>query len=343
MEEPTTADIDSALRSEVPARYRDALAKADFPLDKLRELGRVRPGRISADLLLTACSLAAVPLAYAAVPGPLMFVVCFTLSLRSFNCLAQLVHTSDHGGLFRSARLNRIVGNVCAYCLGYTRTGHRLTHLNHHLYLNTERDPDRIWGAPDQSTRALFRMWLRDFFALSAAERLLQYSQSDRKTFSVAPWKQLTPGFLAHGLFVMLPVLVTHGLILAFYAVAVGPVFYFALYVLPILTIYPAQIRLRSTVEHSFDVGYRPLTRQDRWVSRSTAANLIERFVFSPFGIHHHFEHHLFPAIPHYNLGRVHRLLLERGVPVPITRGYLAFVLEKIRAERLAVAATELT
>src|SRR5256886_17641837 len=81
------------------------------------------------------------------------------------------------------------------------------------------------------------------------------------------------------------------------------------LYVLPIVTFYPAQIRLRSTVEHGFEVGFRPASPQDYWVTRSTRGTWLERFVFSPFAIHYHFEHHLFPAIPHYNLRTVRKLL----------------------------------
>ena len=328
-------------KSEVPAVYREQLGRTNFPMEKVRALMQLRPARILLDLGVTGCSLVAVPLVLWAVPHPVTFLLCFILSICTFNRFAQLVHTSDHGGLFANPTLNRVVGNLCAYCLGYTRTGHRLAHLKHHQYLNTEKDPDRIWGAPDQSTRELVRRWVRDLAFVSAFERMLQYWQSDSGRFSVAPWKKLSLDFLLRGLLSMYPVVLTQAAIIALYTALLGPVYYLVLYVLPIMTVYPAQIRLRSTVEHSFDVGYRPATPQDVWVARSTLGNVVERFVFSPLAIHYHFEHHLFPGLPHYNLAKVHRLLVDVGFPVPVTPGYLAFVFRKMRAEKLAVVSSQ--
>lgn len=334
-------DLMSVAPSEVPAAYREALARAKFPAHKLREFSRIPVGRVAVDFLLAFASLAAVPVLYRLLPHPLTFVVCFVLSIRTFNCFAQLVHASDHGGLLPRPRLNMLAGSVCAWCLGYTRTGHRLAHLEHHLYLNTEKDPDRIWGAPEQTARELVGMWLRDVCVVTALGRLLQYSQSSREGYRVAPWRSLTAGFLARAALSLTPVIVTQSVILAFYSAVVGPVYYLLLYVLPIMTVYPAQIRLRSTVEHSFDVGHGPVTPQERWVSRSTRGSWPELLVFSPFGIHYHFEHHLFPGIPYPNLGKVQRLLLEHGVSVPIVPSYLTFVARKLRAERRRLASRE--
>src|SRR5262249_2672990 len=160
--------------------------------------------------------------------------LCIVLNIRVFNCFAQLVHTSDHGGLLPNARLNKFLGDVCASCLGYTQSGHRVTHLNHHLFLNTERDPDLIWGKPDDTSRDLVRAWVRDLLFVSAFARLLQYSQRDRAAFSVAPWKTLTRGFLVSAAAAMYPVVVTQGIIFLIYTLVLGPLYYFLLWVLPI-------------------------------------------------------------------------------------------------------------
>ena len=37
-----------------------------------------------------------------------------------------------------------------------------------------------------------------------------------------------------------------------YYWALIGPQYYFLLYVLPAMTLYPAQIRLRSMAEHAF-------------------------------------------------------------------------------------------
>jgi fatty acid desaturase len=335
-----SADVDSQLKLGVPLGHREALVRLKFPMDRLRALMRIRPWRSVMDLAATGTVLVAGPLLYFFVPNPFTFGVCFVLSIRTFNCLAQLVHTSDHGGLFPNPRLNKFVGNLCAYCLGYTQAGHRLTHLNHHLYLNTERDPDLIWGRPADSSYQLFRMWMRDLILVSALSRLLQYSQHDRTSYRVAPWRTLTLRDLLTAVGKMWPVAVAQGLIFLWFTAILGPVYYLLLWVLPITTLYPAQIRLRSTVEHSFDVGYRPAAPQDGWIVRTTIGNLLERWVIAPFGTQHHFEHHLFPAIPHYNLAEVHRLLVRCGFSVPTASGYVVFAIRKFHAERkLAVTA----
>jgi len=322
----------------VPATYRQALAAVNFPMDALKPLNKVIVWRIWLDFAITAVFLMLVPLLFLVFPNPLTFAFCFILSIRNFNSLAQLIHSSDHGGLFRNPTFNTIAGNCCAFFLGYTRTGHRLAHLNHHLYLNTERDPDRIWGAPDQSSRDVVNSWVQDFLFLSAVKRLMQYSQTDRGTFTASPWKSLNPKFFVRAVIQMLPVIATQCAILALYWLVLGPVYYIALYILPIMTFYPAQIRLRSIVEHAFDAGYEPKTSSDLWITRTTHANLIERFIFSPFGIHYHFEHHLFPGVPHYNLGKVHELLKECNFPVPTAPGYIGFVFGRFRAEKMVLA-----
>src|SRR5207302_4475956 len=122
-----------------------------------------------------------------------------------------------------------------AYCLGYTRTGHRLAHLKHHQYLNTDGDPDLIWGAPDQRARNLVRLWVRDLTFVSALERMLQYWQSDSRSFSVAPWNGLSLSFVCRGHLTMYPVVLTQAVIVALYAVLLAPVHYLAFYLLPIL------------------------------------------------------------------------------------------------------------
>jgi len=322
----------------VPAAYRGMVRQAGMPAEQLRALYQVKVLRILLELVLTLGSLVAVPVVYALAPNPLTFVLCFILSVRNSNCLAQLIHSSDHGSLFKHPGLNVAIGNACAYLLGYTRAGHRLAHLRHHLYLNTDRDPDLVWATPHQTSRDLFRAWCHDLLFLSALKRLLQYSQTEKTTFSVQPWRNVSLSFVAHGLKVMWPVVVAQVGVLAVYSTLVGPAFYFVFYVLPIMTFYPAQIRLRSTVEHSFDVGYEAKAPADLWVTRSTRAGWLERFVFAPYGIDFHFEHHLFPAVPHYNLKKVREMLKGAGVAIPLAPGYVNFVIGKLRAERRRLA-----
>jgi fatty acid desaturase len=286
------------------------------------------------DVVGVLVSFVVVPVLYGLYPRWWTAVLLALWSIRNFNSAAQLVHESDHGTLFRDPRLNRRLGNLFAYLLGYTRSGHRTAHMDHHLYLNTERDPDIIFSQPDARATTVLRGLLADLFLVSAIKRLLQYSQpSDRATYSVSPWRRLTiGGLLAMGRS-MWPVILTQVGLLALFTGLGGPWAYLLLHVAPIMTLYPLQIRVRSIAEHGFEAGYEPASAQDAWLTRTSRLNPLERWIIAPLGQYLHYEHHVFPSIPNYNLPRVHRLLVAAGIPVPTNRSYFGFVLGKFRAE----------
>jgi fatty acid desaturase len=316
-----------------PRSTREALASGAITLEALRAAHRLRDGRSALDVTAALVSFAGVPVIAGFFPRWWAYALCVLLAIRNFNCAAQLVHESDHGTLFRDPRLNRFFGNVCAYLLGYTRSGHRQAHMDHHLYLNTERDPDLIFSQPSAPGREILRGLVQDLFFISALKRLLQYFQSDRTTYSVSPWRNLTPAYFARLAGAFLPVAVTQLALLALYAVTVGPWAYILLHILPITMLYPVQIRIRSIAEHGFEAGSHPDGPREVWVTRTSRLNPLEKCIVAPFGQYLHYEHHVFPSIPNYNLPEVHRLLLAAGIPVPVNRSYVGFVFRKIREE----------
>jgi fatty acid desaturase len=320
------------LTAGAPRNFRESLAGGRISAAQIRGLCVVRGSRSVLDLATTLATFVAVPVLAWLAPHPLTYVFCVLLAIHNFNCLAQLVHESDHGSLFRRPGLNAVVGNLCAYPVGYNRYGHRQAHLDHHLYLNTERDPDLIWSRPEQSTRELLAAFVQDLLLLSAIKRFLQYFQPTRGAYSVSPWRSLSVRALAQMGRPLVPVLVTQTAIVALFALTAGPWFYLWLHVLPVMTLYPAQIRLRSTAEHSFADDWRPA--EGVWVTRTTRPNVFEWFLFAPFGQYYHYEHHLFPGVPHYGLGAAHRLLVDAGIPVPVTTSYIGFLVRKVRSER---------
>jgi fatty acid desaturase len=316
-----------------PRSAREALQSGAISLDALRVAHRMRDRRSALDVVVTIASFVAVPVLFGWLPRWWTVMILGICAIRSFNCAAQLVHESDHGTLFRDPRLNRAFGNLFAYLLGYTRSGHRTAHMDHHLYLNTDRDPDIIFSQPGASASAMLKGLLSDLFFLSAVKRLLQYSQSDRATYSVSPWRRLTPRYFLQMAGSMIPVAVAQVVLLTIFTVAGGPWAYVLLHVLPIMTLYPLQIRVRSIAEHGFEAGYQPTSPQEAWMTRTSRLNFLERFIVAPFGQYLHYEHHVFPSIPNYNLPQVHRLLVAAGIPMPTNRSYFGFLFQKLRAE----------
>lgn len=317
-----------------PRSAREAVQAGAISLPELRAAHRMRDGRSALDVLATLASFLAVPVLFGLHPRWWTGALLALCAIRNFNCAAQLVHESDHGTLFRDLRLNRSFGNFFAYLLGYTRGGHRTAHMDHHLYLNTDRDPDTIFSQPGASAPAMLKGLLGDLFFVSAIKRLLQYSQSDRATYSVSPWRRLTPRYFARMTSAMVPVAITQLVLLAIFTLAGGPWAYLLLHILPIMTLYPLQIRVRSIAEHGFETGYHPASPQEAWVTRTSQLNALERWIVAPFGQYLHYEHHVFPGIPNYNLPEVHRLFVAAGIPVPANRSYFGFLFQKLRADR---------
>ena len=84
---------------------------------------------------------------------------------------------------------------------------------------------------------------------------------------------------------------------------------YLVLWVLPALTGLQAILRLRAILEH---VAVRDLS-SPLTAARTNLAPAPVRWLLFPHHVNYHIEHHLYPAIPHYNLPEAHRLLREAG------------------------------
>jgi fatty acid desaturase len=81
--------------------------------------------------------------------------------------------------------------------------------------------------------------------------------------------------------------------------------YYFLLWVLPLVTVFPYLMMLREEVQHS-NAG------QDRFGStRLFAGNPLVRWMVFPLGMDYHLPHHLFQMVPHYRLRALHELLLQ--------------------------------
>ncbi|NVL30193.1 fatty acid desaturase, partial [Pseudomonas syringae pv. actinidiae] len=69
------------------------------------------------------------------------------------------------------------------------------------------------------------------------------------------------------------------------------------LWVVPAFTILPLILRVRSIAEHGGRLDHPNASN-----ARSIDVGIIERFLWAPCHINRHWEHHLCPAVPTYNL-----------------------------------------
>jgi fatty acid desaturase len=325
-------------RDRSPARYeanayREYLRAAAFPREVLAAAHKINDRRAIIDFFCVIATTAAVPWLYLAYPSWITVVACILLSIHNFNALTQVGHSSGHGSLLSNRRWNEIVGEIACALRGLRCEGFTVAHQMHHAYLNEEHDGDLLFGRPDEPTRRLLLMCLQDVFLITAIQRVIQLMQTDRKTYEQRPWQHLSVRFFRDRIGMLLPLVAAQLVLVGYYWLVIGPEYYIYFYALPLATLYPVQIRLRSACEHSFEAGYN-VAANGRWVTRSVNANVVERFLIGPLYSDYHFEHHLLPTVPYYNLPVIRHYLENKGIQVPLNKGYLAYILQRWREER---------
>ena len=90
---------------------------------------------------------------------------------------------------------------------------------------------------------------------------------------------------------------------------------YLVLWVLPLVTVLQPILRLRAIAEHGAVTDLSsPLTAARCKRTEGSPVNWIGRALLFPHHVNYHLEHHLYPAVPHYHLPKLHRLLQQKGV-----------------------------
>ncbi len=224
---------------------------------------------------------------------------------------AILMHEAAHRALFKTGWLNEFAGQwLCARPIMAEMTSYRAYHLVHHKHTQTEKDPDLPLSAKFPTTRdSLQRKFTRDLtgqtgykLRLAQVRRAMQLGFDDdaiagakmAQTFQSA---DLKPAILCN--------------VLVFAAMwAIGGWWYwFAFWLLPLMTWYQFVIRVRNIAEHAV----LPHPDDPLGNARTTHADPVTAFFLAPYWVNYHLEHHLVMHVPCWKLPRLHRLLHEKG------------------------------
>jgi len=107
---------------------------------------------------------------------------------------------------------------------------------------------------------------------------------------------------------------------------------YLVLWVLPLVTVVQAILRLRAIAEHGATTDFSsPLT-----AARTNLGPAWLRWLIFPHNVNYHVEHHLYASVPQYNLPRLHEELKRQGVLDGAEVIAFRATLGKIFAERTA-------
>jgi fatty acid desaturase len=226
--------------------------------------------------------------------------------------LSAVLHEASHNLVFKSPRLNWLIGVAAGLPCLLSVSAYRALHLAHHAHERSDRDPDDI-----------------------------ELHQKDGRLL-----RAIYVGFAILGTYLYLPHVALQGfrlarrskrrLILAEYGVSVGAIclagrvlgtaWLTHFWLIPLII--ASQITsLRGLAEHGMTTAGNPFTASRTVVSTRVVSVLL-------LNLNYHLEHHLFPGVPWYNLPRVHRILLPeyRLVGASVYPGYARYFLDFARA-----------
>lgn len=220
------------------------------------------------------------------------------------HAMLLLVHDAAHMKLSRNSKVNDWLADMFAGAPCFFSTAaYRIHHADHHRYLNTDKDPDwarksalKDWQFP-KAQKALLILLIRQIF-----EGGIEWLQLTSKMLGLN--KPYSPSIIQKQFLYKFTLFwaVVISVAVAFHRLDALLIYWF----IPLLTIFPLLQRFRSITEHF------SLERTHELNSaRNTAAGAFERFFLAPHSTQYHLVHHLYPAIPHYNLARAETILRQ--------------------------------
>lgn len=232
-----------------------------------------------------------------------------------------LAHEAAHYRLLSSRTLNDLLGRLIGMSGGVSMCTYRVTHRLHHNNLYGPEDPDTaIHGGYPRGRAYLWKKLAQDLIGWNAWKTFAYFFGSpainDDTRRRMSPLDDTSPqlraaargdrwGVVAFHLLAPVCAWLLGGL--------QGLLVYLALWTLPLLTTLQPILRLRAICEHGAVTDLSsPLTAARTNRTWGSPSNWIGRFFLFPHHVNYHLEHHLYPAVPHYRLPRLHQLLARK-------------------------------
>ncbi len=296
--------------------FKDDFRKA-LPKELVQRLTRRSAWRSSAALLQDIFVLiVSVSVALAFWPNPLIVGLAVIVIGTRQHALFVMAHDAAHYLLYDSRWLNDAVGRACSTVQGLSMRTYRVIHRLHHNHLYGELDPDTaLHGGYPRGRAYLVKKLLKDLAGLTAW-KTYTYFLGGAPALNTATNKALRPlddtssKLRDEARADRNAVIAFHVIALGLFALSGYLVRYLVLWILPLVTVVQAILRLRAIAEHGATTDFSsPLT-----AARTNVAPAWLEWLIFPHQVNYHIEHHLYASVPHYNLRSLHREMLERGV-----------------------------
>lgn len=325
--------------------FKDDFRKA-LPREVVQALTRRSAWRATAAVFH---DVAVIALAIAAAlhfwPNPLVIVLALVLIGTRQHALFIIAHDAAHYLLYERRWLNDAIGRACATVQGLSMCTYRIIHRLHHNNLYGALDPDTaLHGGYPRGRSYLIRKLLKDLSGLTAWKTYAYFlggapALNTATNTAMRPLDDTSEKLRREARRDRNAVIVFHVAMLALFAWAGYLVEYLVLWMLPLVTLVQAILRLRAIAEHGATTDFSsPLTA----ARTNTGPAWLEWLLF-PHHVNHHIEHHLYASVPHYNLRRLHHEMAQRGLLEGAELVPFRLTLKKIFAERACARRARLT
>ena len=248
-------------------------------------------------------------------PNPLaLFLSVLVIGTRQ-HALFVIAHDAAHYLLYENRLANEIVGRASAMVQGLSMCTYRVIHRLHHNNLYGPLDPDTaLHGGYPRGKAYLVKKLLKDLSGLTAWKTYAYFlggapALNTATNMALRPLDDTSDKLRREARHDRNAVIVFHLVALALFALSGYLVQYLVLWVLPLVTVVQAILRLRAIAEHGATTDFSsPLT-----AARTNVVPAWLAWLIFPHHVNYHIEHHLYASVPHYNLPRLHREMAARG------------------------------
>ncbi len=275
-------------------------------------------------------------------PNPLVILLAVIVVGTRQHALFVIAHDAAHYLLYENRKVNDLAGRACAMVQGLSMCTYRVIHRMHHNNLYGELDPDTaLHGGYPRGRGYLFKKLLKDLSGLTAWKTYAYFlggAPALNTTTNVAlrPLDDTSSKLRHDARADRNLVIAFHVVALLFFAWSGYLVQYLVLWILPLVTVVQAILRLRAIAEHgaTFDFSS-PLT-----AARTNTGPAWLRWAIFPHNVNYHIEHHLYASVPQYNLPALHRAMAKEGLLENAELVSFRVTLGKIFAERATSGST---
>jgi fatty acid desaturase len=259
---------------------------------------------------------AAIALALHFWPDPLVLLVAVVVIGTRQHALFVLAHEAAHYLLYEARWLNDLAGRACAAAPGLSMCTYRVIHRLHHNNLYGELDPDTaLHGGYPRGKAYLAKKLLKDLCGLTAWKTYAYFlggatALNSATNVALRPLDDTSAKLRQAAKRDRNLVVILHVALLVFFAWSGHLAQYLVLWVLPLVTVVQAILRLRAIAEHGATTDFSsPLT-----AARTNVAPAWLAWLLFPHHVNYHIEHHLYASVPQYHLPGLHREMARRGM-----------------------------